>query len=69
MKLIKKIEMENTSDGHSKIWIGHLFDNNLVVTEWGKIGYDTQSKSFPDAGEEFLNKKVAEKTKKGYELV
>lgn len=69
MKLIRKVEMQNTEDGHSKIWIGHLFDNDLVVTEWGKIGYDTQSKSFEKAGEEFLEKKIAEKIKKGYEIV
>ncbi len=69
MKLIKKVEMHNVSDGHCKQWIGHLFDNNLVVTEWGKLGYDTQSKSFPNAGLDFLEKKVKEKEKKGYEMV
>lgn len=69
MKLIKKIEMENTTDGHNKMWIGHLFDNDLVVTEWAKIGYPTQSKSFPNAGEEFLEKKVNEKLSKGYEII
>lgn len=69
MKLIKKITMENTEDGHNKVWIGHLFDNDLVVTEWGKIGYPTQNKSFPGAGEDFLNKKVLEKEKKGYSIL
>ncbi len=61
--------MQNVSNGHNKLWIGHLFDNDLVITEWGKIGYETQTKSFENVGEEFLTKKVNEKYKKGYELV
>ncbi len=69
MKLLKKITMECTEDGHFKQWTGHLFDNNLVVCEWGPIGGNTQSKSFPNAGEIFLDKKVKEKERKGYEIV
>ncbi len=70
MKLIKKIEMECINDDSCKMWVGHLFDNGLVVTEWSRIGADTtQSKSFPNAGADFLEKKVAEKIKKGYQVV
>jgi predicted DNA-binding WGR domain protein len=67
MKLIDKIELTCTEDGHNKVWIGELYDNNTVITRWGKIGAaNLQSKEFPNAGVEFLNKKSDEKYKKGY---
>ncbi len=62
--------MQCIDESSSKQWMGHLFDNGLVVTEWSRIGAEvTQSKSFPNAGADFLEKKVAEKIKKGYEIV
>ena len=66
MKLVKEIELINVEDGHNKIWIGELYDNNTVITRWGKIGYDLQSKMITDAGEEFFYKKIKEKKRKGY---
>ena len=53
---------------HNKVWYGELYDNGDVITRWGRVGYDLQSKTFPSAGEGFLLKKKAEKTsgKKGY---
>jgi poly [ADP-ribose] polymerase len=53
---------------HNKVWYGELYDNGDVITRWGRVGYDLQSKTFPGAGEGFLLKKKAEKTsgKKGY---
>ena len=67
--IVKEIRMENTSKGHSKMWIGYLYKDDTVVTEWGKIGYEMQSKEFPDAGKAFFDKKVKEKEKKGYIIV
>jgi len=69
-KEIKKIELTNTTEGHSKWWTGTLFDDNSVVTEWGKIGSVNGSKEFPFATTEeanvFLVKKSGEKIRKGY---
>jgi len=70
MKLIKSIKLNNETDGHSKTWIGSLFDNGTVITEWGKIGNELQSKEFPfesmEEAEIFLDKKYNEKLKKKY---
>jgi predicted DNA-binding WGR domain protein len=53
---------------HNKVWYGELYDNDDVITRWGRVGYDLQSKTFPGVGEEFLLKKKKEKMggKKGY---
>jgi poly [ADP-ribose] polymerase 2/3/4 len=51
---------------HNKFWTGELHDDNTVITKWGRVGYDCQSKTFPNAGEIFLSKKEHEKLKKGY---
>ena len=59
-KLIKHVLLHNTSDGHSKMWIGELYDDGLFIARWGKIGAELQSKEFPDAGEAFLLKKYNE---------
>lgn len=48
---------------HNKVWYGELYDNDDVITRWGRVGYDLQSKTFPGAGEGFLLKKKAEKLK------
>jgi len=78
-KLIKKISLV-CSDGagdidgtqHNKVWFGELYDNDDVITRWGRIRNNLeeslQSKTFPGVGENFLIKKKAEKMsgKKGY---
>ena len=70
--LTKKITLifsdSGTADGvqHNKVWYGELYDSGDVITKWGRVGYDLQSKEFPGAGEGFLLKKEAEKIKKGY---
>jgi poly [ADP-ribose] polymerase 2/3/4 len=70
--LTKKITLvfadSGDADGvqHNKVWYGELYDSGDVITKWGRIGYDLQSKEFPGAGEGFLLKKEAEKIKKGY---
>lgn len=56
----------DVGDNHNKVWIGTLHDNDDVITKWGRVGYDMQSKTFSGAGESFLLKKEREKLKKGY---
>jgi predicted DNA-binding WGR domain protein len=66
-KIIKQCKLENTTEGHFKFWNGTLYDDNTVITEWGKIDCSNpSSKEFPNAGIEFLEKKMTEKLKKGY---
>ncbi len=69
MKLIRKIKLECIDIDHCKEWVGELYDNGDVITRWGKIDYDLQSKMFPRAGTSFLDKKEKEKLAKGYEPV
>jgi poly [ADP-ribose] polymerase len=57
----------DATDNHNKVWTGELHDDDTVITKWGRVGYDLQSKSFPSAGEVFLLKKEKEKLKKGYQ--
>lgn len=68
--IIKKINMECVSENHFKEWHATLYDDNTVVTEWGKINSNLSSKEFPFATQEdaeaFMIKKAMEKEKKGY---
>src|SRR6267154_2498100 len=70
--LTKKLTLIFADDGradgtqHNKVWYGELYDDGNVITRWGRVGYDLQSKEFPGAGEGFLLKKESEKIKKGY---
>lgn len=66
-KLISTIKLVNETEGHSKFWIGRLFEDGCQ-TEWGKIDGPSQSKDFPGEGIKFYNKKIAEKAKRGYEI-
>jgi predicted DNA-binding WGR domain protein len=66
MILIKEMEMVHTEDGHNKMWIIELYDNNTVITRWGRIGAELQSKMFLRKGVSFFNKKIQEKSNKGY---
>lgn len=51
---------------HNKWWKIELLDDDSVVTSWARVGKSAQSKTFPNAGKRFLEKKIAEKIKKGY---
>ena len=62
---IRLILVEAVSN-NNKWWTGRLFDNGDVITLWGRVGYDGDSKTFPGAGADFLRKKEREKAKKGY---
>ncbi len=66
--LVKKITLvcseagnEVSGSSHNKVWYGELYDNDDVITRWGRVGYDLQSKTFSGVGEGFLLKKKAEK--------
>ena len=61
-----RLILTEADTNHNKQWIGELYDDNTVVTRWGRVGYGEQSKSFPNKGEHYLNKKVTEKLAKGY---
>ena len=50
----------------NRFWRGFLEDSGDVVTEWGRVGYDEQTKRFSNAGRAFYEKKIKEKYKKGY---
>ena len=67
MKLIRKIELDCIDGEHFKTWVGELYDDETVITRWGRISNELQSKMFPNVGENFLNKKEKEKLKKGCE--
>lgn len=68
MKLIKehRLIFAEVQTNNNKFWNGKLYDDGSVVTEWGRIGMTSQSKTFPNEGERFLTKKMNEKLKKGY---
>lgn len=53
----------------NKVWEGELYDDNTVITRWGRVGQPLQSKTFPGVGDKFLLRKEQEKLKKGYEAL
>jgi poly [ADP-ribose] polymerase len=64
---VKLIYSDCTGDENkNKVWIGILYDNNDVETQWGRIGNTLQSKRFNSVGRHYLQKKKDEKLKKGY---
>ena len=67
---VRRFELVN--DEHSKYWECSVKGTNFVV-HYGRIGSDGQEsvKEFESKTEanEYLEKKVAEKTKEGYEEV
>lgn len=68
MKIIEELRFILTEIGanQNKFWNVALYDNNDVVTEWGRVGYAGQSKSFAAVGRAFMESKIREKTSKGY---
>lgn len=53
---------------NNKFWEVTLYDNDDVYCRWGRVGATGQSKTFPASGQRMVDKKVKEKTKKGYQL-
>lgn len=69
--IIKEIRliMTDITDNNNKLWVGKLFDNDTVITEWGRVGNTLQSKTFTGVGDKFLQQKMKEKTSKGYKEI
>ena len=69
--IVRKVSliMADIDNNNNKVWYGTLFDDNSVLTEWGRVGKNMQSKHFPNAGSSFLDKKEREKRKKGYDTL
>ncbi len=57
----KYIKSDCVTNNNNKWWTITLFDNDDVLTEWGRVGNAGQSKTFPSAGVSFLEKKCREK--------
>lgn len=65
--LLKEVKLIMTEVGsnNNKWWTGQLFDDGTVKANWGRVGYSGDSGEW-QGGEDYLNKKVKEKLKKGY---
>lgn len=63
--------MVDVTDNHNKFWNIFQYDDNLVRTQWGRIGTAGCSKDFPhdnsSEAEKFYQQKIHEKEKSGYE--
>lgn len=66
--LKKKIQLVfcEVGENSNKVWEGELYDDDTVITRWGRIGNTLDSKTFAGVGESFFLKKEKEKLKKGY---
>ena len=62
----KKFVWAEAEANHNKWWQVILYDNDDVITNWARVGYDAQSKTFSGAGRGFMDKKIREKLAKGY---
>lgn len=51
---------------NNKFWHGFLYENGDVTVEWGRVGYKTQTKTHPSAGQKKLSSLKNSKLKKGY---
>lgn len=64
--------LENNQGNHNKFWSYVILNNNSVRLKWGRIGGNEQSqlKSFTSYKllQRFVEKKISEKIKKGYEF-
>lgn len=72
MAIIIKTETYVKSDpikNNNKFWTFELYDDNSVVTKWGRVGDPGDQKSYqfgsPGEAEKFVNSKVREKTRDG----
>lgn len=57
----EKYIKSDVGNNNNKFWYIELLDNNDVITRWGRVGDTGQSKTFPGAGVDFLEKKCREK--------
>lgn len=63
----EKFILVDVVNNNNKFWYVELHDTGDVITRWGRVGDSGQSKTFPSAGERFLETKTREKTAKGYQ--
>lgn len=59
----------NIEENNNKYWRIELYSDNIVKTYFGRVGDTAQVKDFGRMGEKFFNKKIGEKTRKGYNQV
>jgi len=57
----EKYIKSDVNNNNNKFWYIELYDDNTVITKWGRVGDSGQSKTFPSAGVSFLEKKCREK--------
>lgn len=57
----EKYIKSDVNNNNNKWWTIQLFDNDDVITKWGRVGDTGQIKTFPGAGSGFLEKKCREK--------
>jgi poly [ADP-ribose] polymerase len=62
----RKFSCTKLGNNNNKYWNVTLYDNGDVMSEWGRQGKTKQSKTWPGVGRSFMEKKIAEKDKKGY---
>lgn len=66
---IEKYISTDVSENKNRHWTIILEDNGDVVTKWARVGDSEQSKTFPNAGQKFFDRKIREKIKKGYHKI
>lgn len=62
----KKFSLTNLGNNNNKYWNVTLYDDGDVMSEWGRQGKTSQSKTWSGVGRSFMDKKIREKEKKGY---
>ncbi len=62
----KKFSCTKLGKNANKYWNVTLYDNDDVMSEWGRQGKTKQSKTWHGVGRSFMDKKISEKGKKGY---
>lgn len=62
----KKFSLTDLGNNNNKFWNVTLYDNDDVMSEWGRQGKTKQSKTWHGVGRSFMDKKIGEKGKKGY---
>lgn len=62
----RMLVLTSIEDNNNKFWEAVLMDDDTVVCNWGRVGTTGQTKTFPGAGQKYIDSKIREKEKKGY---
>jgi len=62
----RMLVLTSVEDNNNKFWEATLLSDDTVDCRWGRVGTSGQSKSFPGAGQKYIDSKIREKEKKGY---